>query len=97
MPSFRYTAGFPRIYTDRSLQVNPGDVVEWDEVPGDGQWEPVNESDRTGSGGDNFPDEQAKADDPSQNGTGGEQATTPSGEDTKKTTKRAAPAPKTEE
>lgn len=90
MPSFRYIASFPRIYSDRSLLVEPGDVVEWDEAPADGQWVAA-EPDEPGTDGDTTPDEQAREDPP---------GTTPpplSGVDKKTTTKRAAPAAQSKE
>lgn len=61
MPSYRYTPEFPCIYPNRALEVNPGDVVEWDEAPADGRWEPVDGEATEHGESDNFPDEQAKA------------------------------------
>ena len=86
MPSYRYTPEYSCTYTERALEVNPGDVVEWDEPPADGRWEPVDGAEHGES--DNFPDEQAKAE--------LESATTPPAEEPaaeqqpKKTTRRAA-------
>ena len=39
---YRYTSTEERVYVDRALTVNSGDVVDWpDGAPEDGHWEPV--------------------------------------------------------
>lgn len=37
----RYVAEFATVYPERGLVATPGDVAEWDQLPGDGRWEPV--------------------------------------------------------
>jgi hypothetical protein len=86
MTSYRYTPEFSCIYVDRALEVNPGDVVEWDEMPNDGRWEPVDSE--TPGGGDNFPDEQARAELAETQQPVDEQP--PAEQQAKKTTRRAA-------
>lgn len=39
MPKYRYSGG-PRIYEERSLEVQDGDVVEWETAP-DFRWSEV--------------------------------------------------------
>lgn len=92
MPAFRYLAEYSRIYADRSLLVEPGDVVDWPEAPDDGQWGPV-EDIQPGEGGDNFPDEQARAEEDAAQQASETVADAPK----KTTTRRAAPAQTTEE
>lgn len=41
MPKFRFTNTQECIYVDRALVVAPGDIVEWDQPPADGHWEPA--------------------------------------------------------
>ena len=86
MPKFRYTPEFSCTYTDRALEVNPGDVVEWDEAPADGRWEPVDSE--TAGDTDNFPDEQAKAEVTEAQQPVDERP--PAEQQAKKTTRRAA-------
>lgn len=39
MGKWRYDGDDPRTYPDLSLEVNPGDVVDFDgDPPGDGRW-----------------------------------------------------------
>lgn len=95
MPEFRYTAEFPRIYTARSLHVEPGDVVEWDEAPADGQWEPVDpprdaDASTSGETAVSAHSDDALADEKQSDETGDAGAP-------KKTTRRAAPAQQTNE
>lgn len=40
-----YTSTETRVYADRSLQVEPGDTVDWpDGPPADGHWSPTEET-----------------------------------------------------
>lgn len=41
MPQFRFTNSQELVYVDRALVVRPGDVVEWDQPPADGNWQPA--------------------------------------------------------
>lgn len=42
MGLFRFAGSQPQVYMDRSLEVAPGDEVEWGtEPPADGLWEQV--------------------------------------------------------
>ncbi|MFD2421672.1 hypothetical protein [Amycolatopsis pigmentata] len=56
MSRYRFTDTQPRIYVDRALEVQPGDVVDWpDGAPDDGQWEQVDDDEATAA-------EQAESD-----------------------------------
>lgn len=49
MPEFRFTDTQARVYVDRALVVEPGDVVDWpDGAPDDGQWQPLGQADQDG-------------------------------------------------
>jgi hypothetical protein len=42
MPQYRFTNTQALVYVDRSLVVEPGDLVDWpDGAPEDGHWEPA--------------------------------------------------------
>ncbi len=42
MSRYRFTDTQARVYVDRALVVEPGDVVDWpDNAPADGQWQPA--------------------------------------------------------
>lgn len=53
MGLFRFTGSQPQVYMDRSLEVAPGDEVQWAEPPADGLWEQVGGApDPAGAGDD---------------------------------------------
>lgn len=65
MPNYRFTSDVDRVYPQRPISVQPGDVAAWDEAP-DGWWEPTDQPVTRDS--DNLPqpepaagDEQAEA------------------------------------